>query len=248
MIDEPRIAEALSAVRDPELDEPITDLGFVKEVRIDGGQVAVTLWLPTYFCAPNFAYIMAVDAKAAVEAVDGVTDVAIRLVDHHAADEINGGLADGKDFDETFPGETAGSGLAEVRLRFDRKAFVARQQQLYRSLVEDGLSPAEILALTVADLPPTPDARRYLDRRARAGLDTSGSAPFLVDLDGKAITEDTLERHLLFARTVSVSIEGNASFCRGLLATRYGLSPPGDGGCPPDKGGESRQRVEEACS
>jgi len=226
VIDESRVLGALSTVCDPELDEPITELGFVKEVRIDGDAVTVTLWLPTYFCAPNFAYIMAADAKAAVGAVEGVTDVAIRLVDHHAADEINGGLAAGKDFDETFPGETAGSGLAEVRLRFDRKAFVARQQQLYRSLAEDGLTPAEILRLTIADLPPTPDTRRYLDRRARVGLDTSGGAAFLVDLDGNAITEDTLERHLLFARTVSVSIEGNASFCRGLLATRYGLTEP----------------------
>ena len=226
MIDEDRIAEALSAVRDPELDEPITDLGFVKEIRIDGRQVVVALWLRTYFCAPNFAYIMAADAKAAVGAVEGVDDVVIRLVDHHAAGEINEGLAAGKDFDESFPGETAGSGLAEVRQRFDRKAFVARQQQLYRSLVEDGLTPAEVLRLTIADLPPTPEARRYLDRRARAGLDGSDDAPFLVDLDGNAITEDTLERHLLFARAVSVSIEGNASFCRGLLAVRYGLEEP----------------------
>jgi len=225
MIDEARIAGALSAVRDPELDEPITDLGFVKEIRIDGGRVAVTLWLPTYFCAPNFAYVMASDAKVAVGAVEGVTDVAIRLIDHHAAEEINGGLSEGKDFDETFPGETVGSGLAELRLRFDRKAFVARQQQLYRRLVEEGLTPAEILHLTIGDLPPSADARRYLDRRARVGLDTSEGAAFLIDLDGNAITEDTLERHLLFARTVAVSIEGNGSFCRGLLATRYGLSP-----------------------
>ena len=226
MIDEARIAEALSAVRDPELDEPITDLGFVKEVRIDGGQVAVTLWLPTYFCAPNFAYVMASDAKEAVRAVEGVTDVAIRLIDHHASDEINGGLAAGKDFDETFPGETAGSGLAELRLRFDRKAFVARQQEVYRRLTEDGMTPAEILGLTIADLPDTAGVRRYLDRRGRVGLDTSDGAVFLVDLDGKAITEDTLDRHLIFARTVSVAIEGNGSFCRGLLAARYGIPVP----------------------
>ena len=221
-----RVAEALSAVRDPELDEPITDLGFVKEVRIDGGQVTVTLWLPTYFCAPNFAYIMAVDAKTAVEAVDGVTGVAIRLIDHHASDEINGGLATGKDFDDTFPGETAGEGLAEVRMRFDRKAFVARQQEVYRQLTDGGRTPEEILGLTLGDLPDTPEARRYLDRRVRVGLDTSSAAPFLLDLDGKPITAETLDRHLLFARTVSVSIEGNASFCRGLLATRYGLTEP----------------------
>jgi metal-sulfur cluster biosynthetic enzyme len=231
MIDEAQVTlaqvtEALSAVRDPELDEPLTDLGFVKDVRIDGGQVTVTLWLPTYYCAPNFAYIMAEDAKVAVAAVTGVTEVAIRLIDHHASDEINGGLDAGKNFDETFPGETAGNGLAETRQRFDRKAFVARQQEVYRQLTDKGMTPTEILGLTLGDLPDTPEARRYLDRRARVDLDTSVEAPFLVDLDGKAVTAENLDKHLIFARTVSVSIEGNASFCRALLAVRYGLEEP----------------------
>jgi metal-sulfur cluster biosynthetic enzyme len=224
MIAEERISDALSTVRDPELDEPITDLGFVKEVRIDGGRVTVSLWLPTYFCAPNFAYIMAADAKSAVGAVDGVTDVVIRLVDHHASDEINEGLAAGKDFDETFANdETIGDNLAEVRQRFDRKAFIARQQEVYRQLAAGGMEPGDILGLTVGDLPDTPETRRYLDRRARVGLDMSGDAAFLLDLEGKAVTAENLDRHLIFARTVSVSIEGNASFCRGLLAVRYAL-------------------------
>jgi len=226
VVTETQVTEALSAVRDPELDEPLTDLGFVKDVRIDGGQVTVTLWLPTYYCAPNFAYIMAEDAKKEVGAVDGVTKVAIRLIDHHASDEINSGLDAGKDFDEAFPGETAGNGLAETRQRFDRKAFVARQQQVYRQLTDKGMTPAEILGLTLGDLPDTPEARRYLDRRARVELDTSEEAPFLVDLEGKAVTAENLDRHLIFARTVSVSIEGNASFCRALLAVRYGLEEP----------------------
>ena len=88
------------------------------------------------------------------------------------------------------------------------------------------MTPGEILGLTLCDLPDTPEARRYLDRRARVGLDISERSAFLVDLDGKPVTADNLDRHLLFARTVSVSIEGNASFCRGLLATRYGLTEP----------------------
>src|SRR4051794_41746536 len=92
MIAEDRIAGALSTVRDPELDEPITDLGFVKEVRIDGGEVTVTLWLPTYFCAPNFAYIMAVDAKSAGGAVDWVTDITLRPIEHHTFNEIKDSL------------------------------------------------------------------------------------------------------------------------------------------------------------
>jgi metal-sulfur cluster biosynthetic enzyme len=227
VVTETQVTEALSVVRDPELDEPLTDLGFVKDVRIDGGQVTVTLWLPTYYCAPNFAYMMAVDAKEAVGAVDGVTGVAIRLIDHHASDEINNGLDAGKDFDETFANdETMGDNLVETRQRFDRKAFVARQQEVYRQLTGNGMAPPEILGMTIGDLPDTPEVRRYLDRRTRVQLDTSDEAPFLVDLDGKAVTAENLDRHLIFARTVSVSIEGNASFCRGLLAVRYGLEEP----------------------
>jgi hypothetical protein len=110
-----------------------------------------------------------------------------------------------------------------VRKRFDRKAFVARQQEVYRQLAATGMEPGDILGMTVGDLPDNPETRRYLDRRARVGLDMSAGAPFLLDHEGKAVTAENLDRHLIFARTVSVSIEGNASFCRGLLAVRYGL-------------------------
>jgi metal-sulfur cluster biosynthetic enzyme len=56
--------EALGAVVDPELDQPITDLDFVQSVTVSGeGDVVVHLRLPTSFCAPNFAYLMASDAK-----------------------------------------------------------------------------------------------------------------------------------------------------------------------------------------
>ena len=50
------LMDALSTVRDPELDEPITSLGFVTAaVMSAAGDVQVRLRLPTYFCAPNFA-------------------------------------------------------------------------------------------------------------------------------------------------------------------------------------------------
>ena len=60
-------------VYDPELDEPITSLGFVASCDVSaGGDVDVRLRLPTPQCAPNFAYLMAADARAAVRAVPGV--------------------------------------------------------------------------------------------------------------------------------------------------------------------------------
>lgn len=52
------VMEALATVVDPELDEPITDLGFVRSVILDDRGVTIHLRLPTSFCSPNFAYLM----------------------------------------------------------------------------------------------------------------------------------------------------------------------------------------------
>jgi metal-sulfur cluster biosynthetic enzyme len=226
LIDESRVLGALSVVRDPELDEPITELGFVKAVEVDGDSVTVTLQLPTFFCAPNFAYIMAADAKAAVGTLEGVGSCRVSLFDHYVSDEIDEGLAVGKDFDDTFAGETAGTGLTELRSLFDRKSFVSRQELLYRSLIDAGMTRQQAVRLTIRDLPDTPEARRYLERRRSMGVDTSDDAPLLVTPDGEPIAEGDVDRHMRFARTVSVSIEGNASLCRGLLAERYGHQEP----------------------
>ncbi len=225
MIDEGRVRGALSTVRDPELDEPITDLGFVRAFQIEGDSVSVTLHLPTYLCAPNFAFIMAADAKEAVEALPGVGSVQVTLIDHQLSEEINEGLAQGRDFDEIFPDDTVGTGLAGLRARFESKAFIARQEGVYRSLIQAGATDAQVAGLRLGDLPESPDVDRYLDRRARLGIDTSEAAPFLVSAEGVPIPEEEIDRHMLFARMVGVSIEGNASFCRGLLAARYGLTP-----------------------
>ncbi|MCW2492268.1 MAG: metal-sulfur cluster biosynthetic enzyme, partial [Frankiales bacterium] len=56
------VTAALSTVRDPELDESIVDLGFVRQTSVVDGHAEVRLRLPTYFCAPNFAYLMVADA------------------------------------------------------------------------------------------------------------------------------------------------------------------------------------------
>jgi len=71
-VDEARVLGALSGVLDPELDEPITELGFVSDLEIEGEAVSTRLRLPTYFCAPNFAYLMVADAREAILSVPGV--------------------------------------------------------------------------------------------------------------------------------------------------------------------------------
>jgi len=221
MIDRQKVLDALLGVRDPELDEPITDLGFVSELKMEDSAVSVRLRLPTYFCAPNFAYLMVADAKEAVLSVPGVRRASVILEDHYASEELNTGVNAGGGFDDAFPGETEGPDLGELRDTFRRKSFVSRQEKLCRTLLSDGYSPVELAAMRLADVPPSGAFEKYLERRAELGLDISPGAPLVVNPDGRRVPEEAVVEHLRFARTVRVSIEGNAGLCRGLLATRY---------------------------
>jgi metal-sulfur cluster biosynthetic enzyme len=216
------VLDALSGVRDPELDEPITDLAFVSEVDLEGDAVSVRLRLPTYFCAPNFAYLMVADAREAVLSLPGVRRATMTLDDHYASDEINGGVNEDKGFDGAFPDETESPDLGELRTIFHRKSFVARQEKLCRSMLAEGHSPGQLAELRLGEIPSSEASEKYLRRRAELGLDVSPEAPLLVDPDGNRVPKEAVVQHLRFARTVGVSIEGNAELCRGLLATRYG--------------------------
>ncbi len=106
---------ALDGVIDPELDEPITTLRFVSSCEVTpDGDVAVELRLPTPQCAPNFAFLMAADARNVVRRLPGVRDVTVRLADHYTGAEINAALARGEGFTGAFPGETEDDGLRVV--------------------------------------------------------------------------------------------------------------------------------------
>ena len=223
MIDRNEVLDALSGVRDPELDEPITDLDFVSSLEIEDGEATIHLRLPTYFCAPNFAYLMVADAQAAALTVPGVERALVFLDDHYASEEINGGVNEDRGFDGAFPNETEGADLEALRSIFRRKGFVSRQEQLCRTLRAAGHSPQELARMRLSDLPPSAEFETYLDRRSELGLDVSAEAPFIVDPDGRRVPEEAVVQHLRFAKTVRVSIEGNASLCRGLLSTRYGI-------------------------
>jgi metal-sulfur cluster biosynthetic enzyme len=211
---------ALGTVRDPELDRPITELGFVAAVRVTGSAVRVELRLPTYFCAPNFAWLMVADARDALAARFDRAEVV--LLEHFVSDEINAGVAAVSDFGAAFGGDEDRE-LAELRTTFERKAHLAAQERLARALLAAGLEPARLRTVDLtaaAELAPDA-AAAVARRRARLGLESRYA---LCDEGGGALSEDRLPGWLRFARTVRVSIDGNASFCRGLLQTRYGLA------------------------
>ncbi|MCW2509344.1 MAG: uncharacterized protein JWP68_2492, partial [Modestobacter sp.] len=92
-VTEADVRRALGTVVDPELDEPITDLGFVRSVSVTDDRVEVHLRLPTSFCSPNFAYLMASDSKDALAALPWTAQVVVERDDHHDSDIINRGLA-----------------------------------------------------------------------------------------------------------------------------------------------------------
>lgn len=217
-----RVLAALGTVYDPELDEPISALGFVGGCTVSGrGEVAVRLRLPTPQCAPNFAFLMAADARAAVLGVAGVRRVSVVLEDHYTGAEINAALARGGEFDDAFPGETSGS-LDALRELFQRKALVARQARVCQALLDAGATPEVVAAMRVAHLPAGGDSLRCRQLRRRLGLPCDPDDAALIAGDGSPLTAAELPTWLRRARLVSLSLESNGGLCRSLLHVRYG--------------------------
>jgi len=219
-----RVIDALAEVYDPELDEPITGLGFVTSCEVSkDGDVEVILRLPTPQCAPNFAFLMAADARVALNRLPGVREVTIALEDHYTGEEINAAIGRGDGFTGAFPGETADDDLAALRELFQRKALVARQSRLCEALLAAGETPEQITRRRAAELPDSRDAQRCLELRRELGLDHGADAPAFVLPDGNQLTADELKRWLRTARLVRMSLEVNGGICRSLLRVHRGV-------------------------
>ncbi len=235
--------EALGVVLDPELDEPITDLGFVRSLEVLGdapAHVVVHLRLPTSFCSPNFAYLMASDTKDVLTALPWTGRVVVELDDHHDSEIINRGLAADAGYRGTFLHE-AEQDLEELRATFRRKAHTAAMERCLTALLRsDPDRPLEALGeVRLADLPAAPHTDALLRRRAALGLPAAAEALVMVDHDGVGYAAEQVPMALRRARSTRISIDGNAHFCRGLLRTRYPGSgddqaPRADGAEPAD--------------
>ena len=213
---------ALATVRDPELDTPITALGFVASCSVScGGKAVVRLRLPTFYCAPNFSYLMAADAYDALTAVPGITAAEVILEDHFAADEINAGVAAQAGFVASFTGE-ATSELTELRATFLRKAILANTDQICRPLVDAGATPTDLANLTLGATPRSEQLDRLRKRRQELALPADDDSPLLLDpATGQRIPESSVPLHLRRARVTQTSLEANTSICSGMFKARY---------------------------
>ncbi len=77
MVTEKQVVAALDNVMDPELRKSITALGMVRKVKIRGGDVEVTIALTTLACPLSGS--IAEDVRKAVQALDGVAKVDVKL-------------------------------------------------------------------------------------------------------------------------------------------------------------------------
>ncbi len=242
-ISEDQVYAAIADVLDPELDEPLVKLGFIDRVQVAGPDVTVVFKLPTYWCAPNFAYLMAADLRARVREVPGVRATRIVLLDHCTEDEITASVNRGQSFAEAFPGETSeDENLEELRRTFLRKGFLMRQDALLRQMLKVGLDEATIASLCLADLSLDEPANVafvsvqgkvlqlegvghsaavYLRRRASLGLPQALDDPLVIDDRGQPLQRGGLAEFLRRSRSIRMNIMFNTSMCKGLFRTRY---------------------------
>ena len=76
-LDQASVLEALKVVRDPDLNRDIVGLGFVKDLKVEGGRVAFTIELTTPACPVKDQ--MRDQARAAVMQVPGIAAVDVQM-------------------------------------------------------------------------------------------------------------------------------------------------------------------------
>ncbi|BAA81254.2 hypothetical protein APE_2242.1 [Aeropyrum pernix K1] len=243
MVSKSDIVRALEAVRDPELDIPITELGLIDSITTGSGEVVeVTIRMPTYWCSPNFTYMIVEDARKALEKLVGPARVKVFLKDHHDGERITKCVNSGLRFEECYP-EEAGEGLEGLRARMREKAFLARLHGLIRILLRKGLTLGELERLRLEDLEVSQGsvtirgAKRitlesmeadriveYIGMLREAGV-TRG--PLLRrNLRGEPLGKEKMELLFSRARLTASTLSFNAELCKLLMNTRKLSSTP----------------------
>jgi metal-sulfur cluster biosynthetic enzyme len=240
-----RVLQALSTVTDPELDEPITDLGFVKDLAIsEDGRVSVDLVTSTFWCSPNFVYMMLEEARDVVSKLPGVREAQVRLEGHHDSTRINEAINSGKSFSECYEAEANGD-LVELNQMIRTRALRSRLFSMAAAMSRAGVLPEELLRLSRQDV--TSDGEtilvrsrgmthrvsepadvrrvaRYRDFLAKLGRK---DGPFVVcDLEGRHPEDAEFRSILALSRSAKSNFSMNAELCRALLSARLGTDSP----------------------
>mgnify|MGYP000097274004 FL=1 len=244
-VDREAVRERLDRVDDPELDRSIVELEYVDTVDIDGGDVTVEFVLPTAWCSPAFAWMMATGIRDEVSSLSGVDSVWVELADHMHGEEITTGVNRGLDFETVF--EDAADGVEEVRRKLDEKARFARQYDAVEALREAGLDSDQIATLTRSNVDlgfgtdtaavtvrdgalsvtiPHEPLDEYLEKARKTGLVVDETDRLFADREGEPLDPDpeAFEAVVRDARLAVSNIKGQATICESLHESRNGVS------------------------
>jgi len=239
------VRDRLDRVEDPELARSIVELDYIDAVEVDGGRVEVRFTLPTAWCSPAFAWMMAADARDEVEALDWVREARIELCDHMHGAEITTGVNARDTFGETFP--DADGGVAEVRAAIADKARVSTQREAVRTLLDAGADPEQVVSLERSDLTVAGDEAHvdlgglsivvdaapladYLDRVTTSGHVTAPDDTLFLTPEGDPIPADRLDVVQKRSRLASVNMGGQGAVCDALHRARHGPDGPDGSG------------------
>lgn len=227
-----QVRTVIAAVRDPEIDETAGELDFVVDVSVAGGEVAVSVRLPSYWCPANFAWLMAEDMRKAVLALPWVTGFRLKLVDHFAEAEVSRGVSEGLSFEAVFPTHASGD-LDALKRDFAVKAMLMRQGPLIAALRKAGIGDAAIREATVATMQRlTKDATlvrlwdAVMEKRREAGIADDAAQPAICDATGAPIAD--LDAHRREIRRTGNNAAASGEMCRMLVAARR-IGAPGCG-------------------
>ncbi len=233
------VRDRLDRVTDPELDRSIVALEYVDRIEIDGSHVGVDLTLPTAWCSPAFAWMMAVDARDEVESLPAVEEARITLHEHMHEDEINRGVNEGLSFAEAFP--DADGDVAAVRAELDDKARVARQYDAVEALLEAGLDAEAIADVRLRDLElpdgadsatvyvrdrsfavavPAAPIERSLEKARETDLVSAPGDHLFRTPEGEPIDPDSFDLVHRRGRLAQVNMSSQGGICDGLREAR----------------------------
>lgn len=239
-LDHERVMERLDRVDDPELDRSIVELEYIKRLDIDDAVVRIDLMLPTAWCSPAFAWMMAVGAREEVSDLPGVEQCEVWLTDHMHTEEINRGVNEGLRFEDVF--EDADGGIEAVQRTLDEKARMARQYEAVGALTDAGVRPEQVVTLQRADVSfedgrafvslaeeafvvslPAESLVGYLEKAEATGLVADPDDLLFATPDDDPIPLEDFEMVQHRARLAKTNIDGQGGVCAALHESRNGV-------------------------
>ncbi|TKX59929.1 iron-sulfur cluster assembly protein [Halorubrum sp. SS5] len=235
------VKNRLDRVEDPELARSIVALDYIDAIEIDGDRVEVRFTLPTAWCSPAFAWMMATDARDEVESLDWVEESRIELCDHMHGAEITAGVNARDTFGATFP--DADGDVAAVRASIADKARVSTQREAITALLDAGVDPEQVVALDRSDVEVAGDEAHvaldglsvvvdaepiadYLDRVEASGHVGAPDDTLFLTPEGDPIPADRLDVVQKRSRLASVNMGGQGAVCDALHRARHGPDGP----------------------